>query len=128
MAIKERIKAILLRGMSIPAIMQQLTMDHASFTRFFEDGGNQRLSRDQFIAYDDVYNILYALNAKEMRKHDNAKESAKLWMEELQEQGHFTYYDRENGEYHGFSSKWQLEQLRRWGDVLCFDGTHHACG
>ncbi|KAG0247936.1 hypothetical protein BG011_000707, partial [Mortierella polycephala] len=53
MAIKERIKAMLLRGMSIPAIMQQLTMDHASFTRFFVDGGNQRLSRDQFIAYDD---------------------------------------------------------------------------
>ncbi|KAF9179471.1 hypothetical protein BGZ50_006890 [Haplosporangium sp. Z 11] len=127
-AIMERIKAMLLRGMSISAIMHQLTMEHAAFTRFMEDDGGQRLSRDQFIAYDDVYNILYALTAKEMWKSDDPVTSAKLWMEDLKSQDYFTYYDSDHGLYHGFSSPWQLNELRRWGDVFCFDGMRHASG
>jgi len=127
-AIKARIKSMIMRGMSISAIMTQLTVDHARFTRLMEQGETQRLSRDDFITYDDVYNILYTITSKQMRKDANPIISAQLWMEELKSQGYFTYYDQENGLYHGFSSPWQLEQLRKWGDVFCFDGTHHASG
>lgn len=127
-AFKERIRAMLLRGMSIQAIMDQLTVDHARFTRLMDNGEIQRLCRDDFITYDDVYNILYAITSKEMRKDNDQLISARLWMEELRNQGYFTYYDQEHGIYHGFSSPWQLQELRKWGDVFCFDGTHHACG
>ncbi|KAF9176616.1 hypothetical protein BGZ49_006088, partial [Haplosporangium sp. Z 27] len=115
-AIKARIKSMIMRGMSISAIMAQLTVDHARFTRLMEQGETQRLSHDDFITYDDVYNILYTITSKQMRKDANPIISAQLWMEELKSQGYFTYYDQANGLYHGFSSPWQLEQLRKWGD------------
>ena len=128
-AIRDRIKAMLLRGMSISAIMGQLTMDHAKFTRLLATGGNNsRLARDDFVTYDDVYNIYYAITAKQMRKDKDPATSARLWMEDLHSQGYFTYYDQEHGLYHGFSSPWQLNELTKWGNVFCFDGTHHACG
>jgi hypothetical protein len=127
-AIKLRIKAMIMRGMSITAIMDQLTMDHAKFARFLEGKETMALSRDNFITYDDVYNILNAITAKEVRKSDDDTISARLWMEELDKNNYFTFYDKLNGLYHGFSSPWQLDQLRQWGDVFCFDGTHHACG
>ncbi|KAG0221718.1 hypothetical protein BGW42_007352, partial [Actinomortierella wolfii] len=127
-AIKRRIKAMLMRGMSIQAIMNHLTIDHARFTRLLEGNDTTPVSRDDFITYDDVYNILYAIVAKEVRKSPDDVESAKLWMEELEKNNYFTFYDKAHGLYHGFSSPWQLDQLRRWGDVFCFDGTHHARG
>ncbi|KAG9319601.1 hypothetical protein KVV02_003870 [Mortierella alpina] len=127
-AMRERIKAMLMRGMSINAIMDRLTMDYASFSRFLEDPSHERLSRDKFISYEDVYNIAYVMNAKVMRKHADQTVSVRLWMKDLERQGFFTYYDREHALFHGFSSPWQLDQLRMWGDVFCFDGTHHDCG
>jgi hypothetical protein len=127
-AIKLRIKAMIMRGMSIQAIMEQLTMDHAKFARFLEGKETMPLSRDNFITYDDVYNILHAITAKEVRKSDDDIISARLWMEELDRNNYFTFYDKVNGLYHGFSSPWQLDQLRQWGDVFCFDATHHARG
>ncbi|KAF9926595.1 hypothetical protein FBU30_003843, partial [Linnemannia zychae] len=126
--IKKRIKAMIMRGMSIQAIMTNLTVDHAKFTRFLEGEETLPLSRDNFITYDDVYNILHAITAKEVRKHNDEAVSARLWMEELDRAGYFTFCDNDNDLFHGFSSPWQLDQLRKWGDVLCFDGTHHARG
>ncbi|KAI1286549.1 hypothetical protein EDD11_000266, partial [Mortierella claussenii] len=94
-AMRDRIKAMLMRGMSISAIMTQLTMDHAKFTRLMDGTGiNPMFARDDFITYDDVYNIYYALTAKRIRKDDNAFTSARLWMEELHNRGYFTYYDK----------------------------------
>ncbi|KAF9971126.1 hypothetical protein BGZ75_001998, partial [Mortierella antarctica] len=127
-AVRDKIKAMLLRGMTISTVMKQLTMDHAKFTRLLAGSDKTGFSRDDFISYDDVYNIFYDIMARQMRKDENAIISARLWMESLQQEGYFTYYDQEHGVYHGFSSPWQLEQLRQWGDVFCFDGTHHACG
>lgn len=127
-AIKLSIKALIMRGMSITAIMNQLTMDHAKFARFLEGKETMALSRDNFITYDDVYNILHAITAKEVRKSDDDTISARLWMEELDKNKYFTLYDKLNCLYHGFSSPWQLDQLRQWSDVFCFDGTHHSCG
>ncbi|KAK3833092.1 MAG: hypothetical protein JOS17DRAFT_826905 [Linnemannia elongata] len=66
-AIKLSIKALIMRGMSITAIMNQLTMDHAKFARFLEGKETMALSRDNFITYDDVYNILHAITAKEAK-------------------------------------------------------------
>ncbi|KAG0247440.1 hypothetical protein BG011_001473, partial [Mortierella polycephala] len=90
---KERIKAMHLQGMSASAIIHQLTMEHAAFTRSMENDGIQQIPRDQSIAYDDVHNTLCALTAKQMRKNDNPIKSAKLWMEDLKRQNYLTYYD-----------------------------------
>ncbi|KAF9120081.1 hypothetical protein BGX30_003385 [Mortierella sp. GBA39] len=117
-AIKLRIKAMLMRGMSINAIMDQLTMDHAKFARFLDGKESMPLSRDNFVTYEDVYNILYAITAKEVRKSDDDTVSARLWMEELDKDDYFTFYDKESDLYHGFASPWQLDQLRRWGDTF----------
>lgn len=128
-AIKDQIMAMLLRGMSISTVMNRLTMDHAKFTQLLESNdGNPRFSRDDFVTYDDVYNILYTITATRIRKAENPEVSAGLWMESLQQQGYFVYYDKEHSLYHGFSSPWQLNELSKWGNVFCFDGTHHACG
>ncbi|KAG0300231.1 hypothetical protein BGZ99_003883, partial [Dissophora globulifera] len=90
-AVRERIKAMLFRGMSITAIMNELTMDHAKFSRLMERGGNeQRIARDDLITYDDVYNILHAVMSRQMRKDKDPLISARLWMEEMQSQGDFT--------------------------------------
>lgn len=105
-AIKLRIKAMIMGGMSITAIMDQLTMDHAKFARFLEGKETMALSRDNFITYDYVYNILNAITAKEVRKSDDDTISARLWMEELDKSNYFTFYDKLNGLYHGFSSPW----------------------
>ncbi|KAF9344257.1 hypothetical protein BGX26_004593 [Mortierella sp. AD094] len=58
-AIKERIKAMILREMAIPEIVDQLTIDHAKFTRLLEFGDNRQLSTsDNHITYDDVNSLL----------------------------------------------------------------------
>ncbi|KAG0328836.1 hypothetical protein BGZ99_004324 [Dissophora globulifera] len=97
-AMRDRIKSMLMRGMSISTIMTQLTMDHAKFTRLMDCGSNSygsRFARDDFVTYDDVYNIYYTMTAKQMRKDENPVISARLWMEELDSRGYFTYYDKE---------------------------------
>jgi hypothetical protein len=127
-AIKDRIAAMLMRDLSVQQIMNRLTMDHARFTRFLNDPTCTRLSRDEFITYDDIYNIAYAIGNKKTRKDKDQFVSAKLWMDDLKSQGYFTYYDEEKGQFHGFSSPWQLEELRKWGDTFCFDATHNASG
>jgi hypothetical protein len=127
-AICDRIKAMYLGGKSIAVIMNSLTMDYSRYISFVRKPGATRLTRDHFITYDDVYNIAYAINAKRMRKDADEFQSAKLWLDHLKTEGYFVYHDTENHRYHGFSSKWQLEELVKWGDVFCFDGTHHACG
>ena len=119
---------MLLLGMLISAITDRLTMDHAKFSRLMEcSGDDQRLSRDNFVTYGDVYNVLYALTVKQMRKDDNPTTSAQLWMDDLKRQGYFTYCDQEHSLYYEFLSPWQLDELRKWGDAFCFDGTHQVC-
>ena len=103
-------------------------MYYSQYTRFMRDPSGMRLSRDQFNTYDDVYNIACAVNAERMRRAAEEFESAALWMEELRQQGYFVYFDKDNHQYYRFSSPWQLEQLVKWGDILCFDGSHQVCG
>ncbi|KAF9994584.1 hypothetical protein BGZ79_000653 [Entomortierella chlamydospora] len=127
-AIKERIKAMILREMTIPEIVDQLTIDHSKLTRLLDFGDNGQLSMTENpITYDDVNGLLYALTTTKTRKNEKPTISARLWMEELKGQGYFTYYDQRHGLYHGFSSPWQLDTLGKWGDTLCFDNVH-ACG
>jgi hypothetical protein len=115
-------------GIAISVIMCKLTIEHATLTHLLQSGGKERLSKDNFITYNDVYNIYYALREKELRKDNHDRVSAALWMQDLEARGFFTYYDEKDGLSHGFSTPWQLEQFRKWGNVFCFDGTHHACG
>jgi hypothetical protein len=59
------------------------------------------LSRDNFIAYDDVYNILHAITAKEVRKSDDDIMSSSLWMEDLDRNNCLIFYNKVNDLYHG---------------------------
>ncbi|KAF9939433.1 hypothetical protein BGZ65_010487 [Modicella reniformis] len=67
--------------------------------------------------------------------------SAEKWLLDLKEKGYFTHFDQEmgtvarfdsaldkRGQYHGFASRWQLEQLLAYGDTICIDGTHKIYG
>ncbi|KAG0246503.1 hypothetical protein BG011_002414, partial [Mortierella polycephala] len=129
-AIKATIRNLIMQGSTIQRVMQQLTMDYEKFTQIVRGNGHQ-LTRDDFITYDDVYNIWYQITTETMRKNDDPTLSAIKWMEEFEANNGFTYYDRSdktNGVYFGFSSRWQLEQLKAHGRVLCFDGTHNAFG
>ncbi|KAG0229641.1 hypothetical protein BGW41_002910 [Actinomortierella wolfii] len=127
-AIRRRIKTMLTREMSVHAIMNHLTADHARLTRLLEGDNTPTGSCDDFITYKDVYNTLHAIIAKEVKKNPDDVKSAKLWMVELEKNNYLTFYDKTHGRYFGFSSPWQLDQLRQWGDVLYFDGIHNVRG
>ncbi|KAF9915391.1 hypothetical protein FBU30_002030, partial [Linnemannia zychae] len=129
-AIKSTIERLLKQGSSIQRVMQQLTMDYDKFTQITR-GNGQQLSRDDFITYDDVYNIWYKVTTAAMRKDPDPVLSAMKWMEEFENNGGFTFYDKNdktNGLYFGFASLWQLQQLKTHGRTICFDGTHNVFG
>jgi hypothetical protein len=128
-AIKATIKSLLQSGSSVVQAMRTLTMDYDSFTQ--AKHGKRQLSRDSIITYEDVYNIWYQMMKKDMWKNDNPVISSMKWMEQLESEHSFTYYDRKDtvsGIYFGFATRWQLEQLRGHGQTLCFDGTHKVFG
>ncbi|KAG0234812.1 hypothetical protein BGW41_000991 [Actinomortierella wolfii] len=111
-AIRKRIEAMVGEGIPIHDIMDQLTIDHARFTCLLEGSDSKPLPGDDIVTYNDVYSILYAITAKKVKKSQKEVASAKLWMEELDKKNYFTFYDKTRGHYHGFSSPWQLDQLR----------------
>ncbi|KAG0315007.1 hypothetical protein BGZ99_007747 [Dissophora globulifera] len=125
-SIKDRIKTMLLQGMAIRTITDRLTMDYAKFSRLMESSSTQGSPGDDTVTYHDVYDILHAITNKEMRKDENESISTRLWMEDLLQNEFFTYCDTKDDQYYGFSSPWQLEQLYKWGDVLCLDGMYQA--
>jgi hypothetical protein len=128
-AIKATIRSLLLQGSSIAMVMQQLTMEHDKFMQIFRNKGT--FSRDDFVTYEDVYNIWHSIISAKMRKDSDPVVSAIKWMEELNEDGAYTYYDHEDrtaGVYFGFATTWQMEQLRAFGRTICFDGTHNVFG
>lgn len=124
-ALKRRIKDYVRQGRSIQNIIHRLSIDQDSFISTLE--GGERITRDDVITYDDVYNEIYKVNNKEARKHQDPIVSANMWMTELEYNGYFTFHDP-LGQYYGFSSPWQLEQLKNYGEVFCFDGTHEVFG
>ncbi|KAF9916336.1 hypothetical protein FBU30_001445 [Linnemannia zychae] len=128
--IKATIKSLLLQGSSIKHVMERLTMNYDRFMETIK-GNGQQLSRDDFITYEDVYNIWYKLTNEKIRKDPNATLSAMKWMEEIENRGGFTFYDKgttTTGVYFGFSTDWQLRQLYNHGRSFCFDGTHKVFG
>lgn len=129
-AIRATIERLLKQGSTIQRVMQQLTMDYDKFTQITR-GNGQQLSRDDFITYDDVYNIWHRITTAAMRKDPDPVLSAMKWMEEFKGNNAFTFYnenDTTSGMYFGFASLWQLKQLKTHGRTLCFDGTHNAFG
>ncbi|KAF8925351.1 hypothetical protein BGZ47_003350, partial [Haplosporangium gracile] len=128
--IKATIKSLLLQGSSIRNVMERLTIDYDRFMAIVR-GNGQRLSRDDFITYEDVYNIWHKINTAVMRKDTDATLSAMKWLEEIEGKGGFTFYNRVNtakSVFYGFATEWQLRQLRNHGQSLCFDGTHNVFG
>jgi hypothetical protein len=124
-ALNRRIENYVRQGRSIQNIIHILSVDQERFTTALEEG--ERVARDDVITYDDVYNVVYKINIKESRKHNDPIVSANMWMAELERKGYFTFY-HPAGQYYGFSSPWQLEQLKSYGEVFCFDGTHEVFG
>ncbi|KAF9310976.1 hypothetical protein BG006_004665, partial [Podila minutissima] len=102
-AIKSTIERLILQGSTIQRVMQQLTMDYDKFTQITR-GNGQQLSRDDFITYEDVYNIWHKIATRAMRKDKDPVLSAMRWMEEFSRNKGFTFYDEEDktfGQYYG---------------------------
>lgn len=129
-AIKAAIERLIDQGSTIHRVMQRLTMDYDKFMQITRGDGGQ-LSRDNFVTYDDVYNIWHKKTTAEIRKDKLEVPSSKKWMEEFEQDNGFTFYDKNdttNGIYFGFACLWQLLQLKTHGSTLCFDGTHKVFG
>ncbi|KAF9969185.1 hypothetical protein BGZ73_008569 [Actinomortierella ambigua] len=112
-AIRATIKRLILHGSAISMAMQKLTMEHDKFTQILRR--KVCFSRDDFITYDDIYNIWHGIMVTRMRKDDDPVVSSIKWMEELDKDGAFTYYDKNDrvaGLYFGFSTTWQMNQLK----------------
>ncbi|KAF9209381.1 hypothetical protein BGZ59_010145, partial [Podila verticillata] len=102
-AIKSTIERLILQGSTIQRVMQQLTMDYDKFAQITR-GNGQQLSRDDFITYEDVYNIWHKIATRAMRKDQDPVLSAMKWMEEFSRNKAFTFYDSEDksfGQYYG---------------------------
>ncbi|KAF9126030.1 hypothetical protein BGX30_000190 [Mortierella sp. GBA39] len=65
--IKATIESLMSQGSSIRNVVERLTMKYARFIEVIR-GNGQRLSRDDFITYEDVYNIWYNINNEMVRK------------------------------------------------------------
>lgn len=116
----KKISHLIERGKTIQEIQDELCV----FKSEFDDIGTQ-LRRDDFVTYDDVRHQYAKLIKTKFQKHKSEVRSCELWMEYLKEKGYFVY---EDDQCYGFSSPWQLEQLRLFGEVFCFDGTHEVGG
>lgn len=119
----KRIERMLESGKSVEEVRNELTLCQNEF----EEVPLDQLKRDNFVTYDDVKHISEKLIRKKFQKHRFEFNSCELWMGELARQNFFTYTTRD-GQCYGFSSPWQLEQLKLFGDVFCFDGTHEVGG
>jgi hypothetical protein len=119
---REKIKRLLQRGGSVKEVLQRMQTNAKHFAEF----GKSRIFRDDIITYQDVYNIYHQMMIKEVERDKDPDLSATMWIEELAKDGYYTCY--QSGLFYGFSSPWQLEQLKLNGKIICFDGTHKVYG
>ncbi|KAI8347750.1 hypothetical protein B0O80DRAFT_430093 [Mortierella sp. GBAus27b] len=128
-------------GIAPADLLEQLGKDAERIRKQSLLKGRSRLTRDNFIADTDVANILRTMVNQKVQKHRLENFSAEAWMLNLKEKGYFTYFDEEmgtvprsdgtfdkRGQYHGFASKWQMEQLLAFVSVICIDGAHKVYG
>lgn len=88
-----------------------------------------RPNHDHYLSYMDVYNIYFKLFNTAARKHQDPRVSLRMWVEDLKNDGYFTFLDEASGSQHcGFASTWQIDQLLHYGHTVCFDGTHNVFG
>ncbi|KAK3829638.1 MAG: hypothetical protein J3R72DRAFT_517198 [Linnemannia gamsii] len=77
----------------------------------------------------DVYYIWHTINTTAMRKDSDTTLSVMKWLEEIEGKGGFTFYNRVDtakGVFYGFTTVWQLRQLRYHSQSLCLDGTYNG--
>jgi hypothetical protein len=113
---------LLREGSPVSLVLQRLRANASKLAQH----GKTRIFRDDIITYEDVYNVHHKLTAQEIHKDTDPEFSAHKWMMELESQGFYTCH--EAGIFYGFSSPWQLMQLRDYGKIICFDGTHTIYG
>ncbi|KAF9982827.1 hypothetical protein BGZ75_005695 [Mortierella antarctica] len=120
---KGRIENLLRNGSCLREVLQRLQGGTDHFVKL----GKTRVFRNDIITYEDVYKeVYYRMMIIETRKDEDPEVSAQMWLEELAAEGYFTCFQK--GVYYGFSSPWQLEQLKKNGDTFCFDGTYKVYG
>ncbi|KAG0268622.1 hypothetical protein DFQ27_006260 [Actinomortierella ambigua] len=125
-AIRATIKNLILGGSIISMAFNQLMMNHDEIPQILEQKGG-----DDFITYGDIYNIWHDVIVGRMRRDVDPIVSSVKWMEKLEEDGAFTYYDKDDhrgGLYFGFSTAWQMSHLKAYGQNICLDGTHNVFG
>ncbi|KAG0231213.1 hypothetical protein BGW42_000368 [Actinomortierella wolfii] len=127
-AMKSAIESMVLQGSTTKSIMAYLEKKKRNYLSMNLSDGERNLftsMRDSYVTYDDVYNIWYKVSMSIMQKDPHAGISCLKWMEDFDEKGWFTFYDKEagaNSRYFGFATSWQLEQLRHYGDTsICLD-------
>lgn len=113
---------MLQQGSPVRAVLQRMRASAQKLALH----GKRRIFRDDIITYADVYNIYYKMIAQEIQKDTDPELSALCWMRELEHDGFYTCHQA--GVFYGFSSPWQLSQLRDYGKIFCFDGTHNVYG
>ncbi|KAJ8651863.1 hypothetical protein O0I10_012556 [Lichtheimia ornata] len=86
-------------------------------------------SRDAYIITDDVYNEFIKLQSQAAHRHNDEHESAKVWVKELTDNGHFAYYSEldDNKFAVCISTKWQRGFFAEARGV-CLDATHDVTG
>ncbi|KAF9931402.1 hypothetical protein BGZ67_005315 [Mortierella alpina] len=120
---KGRIENLLRNGSCLREVLQRLQGGTDHFAKL----GKTRVFRNDIITYEDVYKeVYYRMMIIETRKDEDPEVSAQMWLKELAAEGYFTCFQK--GVYYGFSSPWQLEQLKKNGDTFCFDGTYKVYG
>ncbi|KAF9165905.1 hypothetical protein DFQ26_009115 [Actinomortierella ambigua] len=90
-AIRATIKNLVLGGSIISTAFNQLMMNHDEIPQILEQKGG-----DDFITYGDIYNIWHDVIVGRMRRDVDPIVSSVKWMEKLEEDGAFTYYDKDD--------------------------------
>jgi ferredoxin len=93
-----RVSRQLALGQSTPIYVAEVAGNVAPRAQCIGDPTCTQLSRDEFITYDDIYNIAYAIGNRKTRKDMTS------WKDDLKSQGYFTYYDEDKDQFYGFSS------------------------
>ncbi len=102
-------------------------IDHRTIRRFLqkESDGDFLNSRDFHIHFMDIYNIYKKSIYNTFKFDDNEIESAKLWLEKLENKNYFIQHMEffENQFSFSMAAPWQIDLIRS-SDYFCMDATH----
>ncbi|KAG0371733.1 hypothetical protein BGX24_001263, partial [Mortierella sp. AD032] len=92
------------------------------------------LTRDDFVTTIDIANIYDAYWKEKSQEHSDCRISMSIWADKKQSEGNFIFRwnkipeDGSTTKFgYGFSSPWQLDNLRASGGAIGLDSTYNVC-